>query len=41
MLIKMPTKLRTMDEHNENLNKGIENIKRNDSELKNAITEIH
>ena len=31
---------RKMDEHSEILNKEVENIKKNQSELKNTITEI-
>ena len=41
MIIKMLTELgRRMDEHSENFNKELENIKKNKSELKNTITEV-
>ena len=31
---------RRMDEHSENFNKGLENVKKNQIQLKNTITEI-
>ena len=38
-VIKMLTKLRRiMDEHSENFKKGTDNIKKNQSEMKNIIT---
>ena len=38
MVIKMPNGLeRTMGEYSENVNKNIENIRKNQSELKNTI----
>ena len=38
MVIKMPNGLeRTMVEYSENVNKNIENIRKNQSELKNTI----
>ena len=41
MIINMFTELkRRMDEHSENLNKEIGSIKKNQSELKNIISEI-
>ena len=40
MVIKMLTKLgRRMEEHSENFNKELENIRKNQSELKNTILE--
>ena len=39
IVIKMLTKLRRiMDEHSENFKKGTDNIKKNQSEMKNIIT---
>lgn len=38
MVIKMLTKL--MEEHSEIFNKALQNIRKNQSELKNAITEV-
>ena len=41
MIIKMLNELRRrMDKHSENFNKELENIKKNQTELKNIITEI-
>ena len=41
MIIKMLNKLRRrMDEHSENFTKELQNIKKNQTELKNTITEI-
>ena len=41
MIIKIPSELRKrMNEHSENFNKELEHIKRNQTELKNKITEI-
>ena len=41
IVIKMLTELRRrMDVYSDNLNKKVENIKKNQAELKNAITEI-
>ena len=39
MIIKMLTKLRRMDEHSENFNKELDNIKKKKPEL-NIITEV-
>ena len=40
MIIKMLKDIRRkMEEHNENFNKDLENIKKNQIELKNIITE--
>ena len=40
MIIKMLTEFRSVNEHKENIKILIENIKKNQSELKNAITEM-
>ena len=41
MIIKMLKELRRrMDEHSEKFNRELENIKKNQTELKNIITEI-
>ena len=41
MILKMLNKLRRkMEEYNEKFNKELKNIKKNQTELKNAITEI-
>ena len=41
MMIEMFDELRRrIDEHNENFNKKVENVKKNQTELKNIITKI-
>ena len=40
MAIKTFSKLRRMEEHSDNINKGIKNMKKNQSELENTITEM-
>lgn len=38
IIINMLNRLRRMDEHSENFKKELENIQKNPTELKNAIT---
>ena len=40
VIIKMLNELGRMDENSEELNKELENIKKNQTDLKNTITEI-
>lgn len=40
MIIRVVTKLRSMDEHRKNFTKDIENIKKSQTERKTTITEM-
>ena len=40
MIIRVVTKLRSMDEHRKNFTKDIENIKKSQTEWKTTITEM-